>query len=64
MVHVLLKPGLEMAHKHGQRSYPIVRGQGQWPGGATPSPRSGVVARRSYIMSEVRTSAYALLEQP
>ena len=31
-----------------------VQGQGQRPGGATPLPRSGVVAERSYPTSEVR----------
>ena len=33
-----------------------VRGQGQRPGGATPRPRSGVVAERSYPMSKARGS--------
>ena len=31
-----------------------VCGQGRWPGGATPHPRSGVAAKRSYPMSEPR----------
>ena len=31
-----------------------VQGQGQRPGGATPHPRSGVVAERSYPASEAR----------
>ena len=43
-----------MAHKHDQEELPHLRGQGRWPGGATPPPRSGAVARRSYPASEVR----------
>ena len=38
----------------GQEELPHVSGQGQWPGGATPPPRSGAVARRSYPASKVR----------
>ena len=32
--------------------------------GATPCPRSGAVAERSYLTSKVRSSGCALLEQP
>ena len=34
----------------------LVRGQEQWPGGATPRLWSGAVAKRSYPESEVRGS--------
>ena len=34
------------------------------PRGATPRPRSGAAAERSYSMSKVRSSGCALLEQP
>ena len=43
----------------GQEEPPHVRGQGQWPGGATPHPSSGGCPRcrraeRSYSMFKVR----------
>ena len=38
--------------KHGQEELPLAQGQGQWPRGATPRLRSGVVARRSYPTSK------------
>ena len=34
-------PAAAMAHKRGQEKLPHVRGQGQWPRGATLRPRSG-----------------------
>ena len=37
-----------------QRRATQVQGQGRWPGGATPHPRLGVAAKRSYPASEVR----------
>ena len=41
---------------------PRIRGQGQWLGGATPHPRPGVAAGRSYPTPEVRGSGRE--EQP
>ena len=35
---------------------PRIRGQGRWLGGATPHPRPGVAAGRSYPTPEVRGS--------
>ena len=40
------------------------KGAQAWPRGATPRPRSGVTARRSYPTSKVRSSGCALLEKP
>ena len=37
----------------GWEELPRVRGQGQGPGGDTPSPRSGAAVERSYPASEV-----------
>ena len=42
--------------KRGREELPHVRGQGRWPGGATPRPRSEPAAGRSYPMPEVRDS--------
>ena len=39
-------------------------GVGAWLRGATPRPRSGAAAKRSYPMSKVRSSSCTLLEQP
>ena len=39
----------------GREELPRVRGQGR-PGGDTPGPRSGVVAKRSYPAAEEATS--------
>ena len=39
----------------GREELPHVRGQGR-PGGDTPGPRSGVVAKRSYPAAEEATS--------
>ena len=39
-------------------------GVGAWLGGATPRPRSGAAAKRSYPTSKVRSSSCTLLEQP
>ena len=36
----------------GQEELPPTRGQGQRPGGATPCPRSGAMAKRSYPTSK------------
>ena len=38
----------------GREELPPTRGQGQWPGGATPHPRSGAVAERSNPRSKER----------
>ena len=38
----------------GQEEQPYVRGQAQRSGGATPRPRPGAAAGRSYPMSQVR----------
>ena len=38
----------------GWEELPHAQGQGRRPGGATPYPRPGPVARRSYPMPEVR----------
>ena len=38
----------------GRDELPHIRGQAQWPRWATPRPRSGAAAKRSYPTSEVR----------
>ena len=38
----------------GQEELPRPRGQGRWPRGATPGPKSGAAAERSYPAPEVR----------
>ena len=38
--------------KHGLQELPHAQGQGWWPRGATPRPRSGAAARRSYPTSK------------
>ena len=38
----------------GREELPHVQGQGQWPREATPSPRSGAVAKRNYSTFKVR----------
>ena len=43
-------------YRNGREELPHIRGQGQRRGGATPRPRSGVAAERSYPVSEVRGS--------
>ena len=45
------------AHKRGLEELPHVQGQGQKPGGATPRPRSGAEAGRSYPASEARSGS-------
>ena len=42
----------------------MVRGQGQQPRGATPHPRSGVVAEMSYHTPEVRAVAESSYHMP
>ena len=37
-----------------KREQPHARGQGRWPRGATPSPKSGAAAGRSYPTSKER----------
>ena len=39
---------------NSSETLPHVRRQGWWPRGATPRPRSGVAAERSYPTSQVR----------
>ena len=46
------------AHKGGQEELLQVRGQGQRPRGATPCPRPGAVAERSYPLPEARGSGW------
>ena len=36
----------------GREELPPARGQGQWSGGATPRPKSGVVAKRTNLTSK------------
>ena len=45
--------------RRGWEELSHIRGQGQWPRWATPHPRSG-----GATSSKVRSSSYALLEQP
>ena len=40
----------------GQEELPHFRGQGWWPRGATPRPKSGAEAERSYPTPEARGS--------
>ena len=40
--------------KRSREELHYVRGQGQWPEGATPRPRPGVVAGRSHPTPEAR----------
>ena len=37
-----------MPEGRGQEELPCIRGQGWWPGGATPSLRPGAVTLKSY----------------
>ena len=53
-----------VVQKSGREELPHVQGQGWWPRRATPRPKSGVEAERSYPTSKVRSSGRALLEQP
>ena len=43
--------------KHSGEELPHVRGQRQWPGGATSRPRSGAMAERSHSASKARVAA-------
>ena len=43
--------------KHSGEELPHVRGQRQWPGGATSRPRSGAMAERSHSTSKARVVA-------
>ena len=62
-----------MAHKRGREELPHIQGQGrswkdpmpegQRPKGATPRPRSGAAAERSYPASEARGSGREELPQ-
>ena len=62
-----------MAHKRGREELPHIQGQGrswkdpmpegQRPKGATPRPRSGAAAERSYPTSEARGSGREELPQ-
>ena len=47
---------LRQCTEGSREELPHVRGQGQKQGGATPHPRSGEAAERSYAVSEVRGS--------
>ena len=42
------------AKKRGWEELPLAQGQGQWPRGATPRPRSEEVAEMSYPTPEVK----------
>ena len=54
-----------MAHKHGREELPQLRGQGWWQGGATPRPRPGAAAGRSYPMPlGLRSGAVAERSNP
>ena len=52
-----------VVQKSGREELPHVQGQGWWPRRATPRPKSGVEAERSYPTSKVRSSGCAFLEQ-
>ena len=49
---MILRKHFYMYVLRGKRNYPKVRDQGWWSRGATPRPRSGVLARRSYLTSK------------
>ena len=44
-------------HRSSLEELPHIQGQGRQPRGATPHPRSGAAAKRSYPMPEVRVVA-------
>ena len=60
-LNILFHPSTYIRLRH-HRSTAAATAQ-EWPRGATPRPRSGEAADRSYLTSKVRSKVCALLEQ-